>query len=247
MEFRKPSDYDVLKDSGMSPAEIRAAIDNAKKEKDRADKLETDLNATKSTLNTMESSFKETKDRLNTIEANFNKKDEKKEETRQRTSFIDNEDEAFNERFNERVGPVALTALTAAKNSAKLIAKQSLFGKTIKTAGGPIPLSRLWEKWEMEIENDSKQVALAALGDPQTWINMFNYIKGKHIDELMAEPQTFIEHVEENTNRTVREDNKDVKLNSEEEVTIAKMSKYSKHVTPESYKKTKDGMKFVNV
>jgi hypothetical protein len=250
MEFRKKSDFDKLgEELGMTPEQVKQAIADQKKEKERADKLETDLNTTKTTLSTMEGSFRETKQRLDDVEANFNKnKNDKKEDPPTRTSFIDDEDKAFNERFSDKIGPVAATALIAAKNSARMAAKMSLQGKHVNTPGGKISLTKLWDKWENEIDKDSKDVAMAALGDMQTWINLFNYVKGKHFDEMMAEPKTFIESVETNVDRRVGETrDENEKLNTEEEGAIKKMSKYSKHITPEKYQEMKKKMTFVNV
>jgi len=248
MEFRKKSDFDKLgEELGLTPEQLRTQIASAKSEKERADRLEKDLSTTKGTLSTMENSFTETKSRLDQLEANSNRRDEKKEPT-QKTSFIDDEDKAFNERFMEQAGPLAATALKAAANSAKMAARMSLQGKRVNTPGGPISLLTLWDRWINEIEKDSTQVPYQTLGDFQTWINLFNYVKGKHFDEMMAEPKTFIESVETHTDGRVGGDADDKKeLNKEELEAVKKMSKYAKHITPETYQKVKEGMKFVNV
>jgi hypothetical protein len=243
------SEYDELKELGMTPKEIRDAVAASKELKEKHTSLETEFNTTKTALSSLEGSFNETKNKLNELEANSRRQPEKtnNEERPLKTSFIDDEDKAFNERFNERVSPIAQTALNAARNSAKMAAKMSLHGQFITTPGGRISLTRLWDKWEGEIETDSKQVNLAALGDMTTWINMFNYVKGKHINEMMAEPQTFVESVQSSTDTRVREDRSqdNGKLNDEENATIKKMSKYSKFVTDKSYQETKNKMKFV--
>jgi hypothetical protein len=248
MAFLK-SEYEDLKDLGMTSAEIRQTIKDAKDLKTKQSSLETELNTTKTALTSVNNGYKEVKDKLDELEASSRRQPPpRQEDQKPKTSFIEDEDRAFDERFNERVGPVAMTALTSARNSAKMAAKMSLQGKFVNTPGGRISLSRLWEKWEPEIETDSKQVQLAALGDMTTWINMFNYVKGKHMDELMTEPHTFVESVEQRTDTKVGgERETEEKLNDEENKTIKKMSKYSKNVTPEKYQEIKKKMTFVNV
>jgi hypothetical protein len=249
MAFGK-SEYDELKDLGMTPAQIKEAIADSKKLKADHDTLKTEFDTTKTTLSTMENSFTQVKNKLAELEANppRGRQQNSDDERKPKTSFIEDEDAAFNERFAASVGPVAQTALIAARNSAKMAAKMSLQGKSIQTSGGKISLTKLWEKWEREIEEDSKQVAMAALGDMNTWINMFNYVKGKHLDEMLSEPQTFVESVELRTDANVGRDrsNEAEKLNDEETSTIKKMSRYSK-VTPEKYQEIKKKMTFVNV
>lgn len=241
--------YDSLEELGLSPEDIKKAIQDKKDLETKHKTLETELNTTKTTLSTMEGSFGETKRKLAEIEANVNRRTEPdKKEEKTKTSFLDNEDAAFDERFMDRIGPVARTALIGARNSAKMAAKMSLQGKTMTTPGGKISLTRLWEKWEAELEKDAEQVDIGALGNHETWLRMFNYIKGKHIEEMMAEPQTFIESVQSGAERGVREEVKNDKLNDEEKNTVTKMARYGKaKLTEEEYQKNKSKMTFVNV
>ena len=237
---------DELKDLGLTPAQIRQAVLDNKKLTEDLSQAKTETSTLKTTVSTLEGRFNETKRTLDELEANA-KKTQKPPEERTYTSFIDDENRAFAERAADALQPVAQVALRAAANSAKMEAKMSLQGQYITTPGGRIPLTRLWEKWAAEIEKAASEVNLANLGKSETWVNIFDYIKGKHVNELMAEPQTFVESASESTDRRVADEKKPDKLNDEELAIVAKQSRYGKGVTPEAYQKTKEKMKFVNV
>lgn len=242
----KKSELDELKDLGLTPAQIRQAVLDNKKLTEDLSQSKTEASTLKSRVSELDNKFNETRRTLDDLEANA-KKPVKQQEERVYTSFIDDENKAFAERAADAMQPVAQVALRAAANSAKMEAKMNLRGQYITTAGGLIPLSRLWEKWVGEIEKAASEVNLANLGRPETWANIFDYIKGRHLSELLAEPQTFVESVETSTHQRVGDEKKPDKLNDEELAVIQKQSRYGKGVTPEAYQKTKDKMKFVNV
>jgi hypothetical protein len=237
---------DELKDLGLTPAQIREAVLANKDLTKQVADTKTELSTTKTDLQKVNNTFTETKNRLDELEAN-SRKPAPKGEPREYTSFIDDENKAFTERLVDGMQPIAQVALQAAANSAMLLAKQSLQGQFVTTPGGRISLSRLWDKWSSEIDKAASEVALHVRGNTQTWINLFDYIKGKHFSELMAEPQTFIESVSSNQDRLPGDEKKPDKLTTMEEEVIKKQSRYGKGVTPESYQKIKEGMKFVNV
>jgi hypothetical protein len=128
-----------------------------------------------------------------------------------------------------------------------LLAKQSLQGQVVTTPGGPISLTRLWDKWSGEIDQAASEVALHVKGNMKTWLNLFDYVKGKHFNELMSQPETFVESVATNQDRSLNNEKKPEKLNDAENDAIKKMSRYGKGVTPENYQKVKERMTFVNV
>jgi hypothetical protein len=238
---------DEFKDLGLTPAQIRQAVlDNRKLTEDLATS-KTELSTVKTNLSQLDGKFNETKRTLDELEANTKKPARQQTEERVYTSFIDDENKAFTERLVDGMQPVAQVALQAAANSAMLLAKQSLMGQYIETAGGKISLTRLWDKWSSEIDKAASEVALHVKGNMQTWINLFDYIKGKHINELLTQPQTFVESVSTNQDRNLNDEKKPDKLTSMEEEIIKKQSRYGKGVTPEGYQKTKDKMTFVNV
>lgn len=242
----KKSELDELKDLGLTPAQIRQAVLDNKKLTEDLSQAKTEASTLKTNVSQLEGRFNDTKRVLDELEANA-KKPARTQEEKVYTSFIDDENKAFAERAVDALQPVAQVALRAAANSAKMEAKMSLHGQYIKTSGGNIPLTKLWEKWSGEIDKAASEVNLANLGQAVTWTNIFDYIKGRHISELMSEPQTFIESVQDNTEHRVGDEKKPEKLNDEELSIIAKQSRYGKGVTPEAYQKTKDKMKFVNV
>ena len=237
-----------LKDLGMTPAQIKEAIQAKKDLETKLASQSTELSTVKTSLDQLNGTFTQTKQKLDELEANARRQPVKVDENkREYTSFIDDENKAFTERLVDGIQPVAQVALRAAANSAKIAAKMSLQGQTLKTAGGPISLTRLWEKWSSEIDKAASEVSLANLGNHETWVNIFDYIKGKHLSELLAEPQTFVESVQTNQNRAVGEKKEPEKLNDSENDIIKKMSRYGKGVTPENYQKTKEKLTFINV
>ncbi len=238
---------DELKDLGLTPAQIREQVLNNKKLTEDLANSKTELSTVKTNLSQLDGKFNETKRTLDELEANAKKPARQQTEERVYTSFIDDENKAFTERLVDGMQPVAQVALQAAANSAMLLAKQSLQGQFVTTPGGKISMSRLWDKWSGEIDKAASEVALHVKGNMQTWINLFDYIKGKHFNELMAEPQTFVESVSTNQDRLPGDEKKPDKLTTMEEEVIKKQARYGKGVTPEAYQKTKDKMTFVNV
>ena len=241
------NEFDELKSLGLTPQQIKDAIEEGKTLKTKAAEIEAELGTTKTSLTSVNNQYEETKTRLAALEANSNRQPPKKEEV-QRTSFLDNEDQAFNERFNDAVNPVARVALEAARNTAKMSARMSLDGQFIDTPGGRIPKVRLWDKWQTEIENSSKEVPLATLGNIQTWSNLLDYAIGKHTTELLGKTSDFIEGAGGRADVVIGGKKEPEKLNEEEDKTIAKMARVtSGRMTPEKYRETKEKMKFVNV
>jgi hypothetical protein len=237
-----------LKDLGLTPAQMREAILNNKRLTEDLANSKTELSTVKTNLSQLDGRFNETKRTLDELEANSRKPARQTEDNkREYTSFIDDENKAFTERLVDGMQPIAQIALQSAANSAMLLAKQSLQGQSIETAGGRISLSRLWDKWSVEIDKAASEVNLVVKGNAQTWLNLFDYIKGKHINELLATPQTFVESVQTNIDKGLNDEKKPDKLNDEENVIITKMSRYGKGVTPESYQKMKSTIKSVTV
>lgn len=247
MAWGKSEVPDELKDLGLTPAQMREAILNNKKLTEDLANAKTETSTLKTNVTQLEGKFADTKRTLDELEANSKRPVRQVEDKREYTSFIDDENKAFTERLVDGMQPVAMVAMQAAANSAMLLAKQSLQGQFIETAGGKISLTRLWDKWSTEIDKAASEVNLAVKGNMSTWINIFDYIKGKHLSELLAQPQTFVESVSTNTDRNLNEDKKPDKLTTMEEDVIKKQSRYGKGVTPEAYQKTKEKMTFVNV
>src|SRR5882672_10304938 len=94
------SEFDTLKDLGMTPQEIKDAVAAKKTLEAKQTTMETELTATKASLSTLEGSFNETKNKLNDIEANSRRQAAPTTPTA-KTSFLDNEEAAFAERVAE--------------------------------------------------------------------------------------------------------------------------------------------------
>src|SRR5215469_12568564 len=124
------SEMDKLaEDLKMTPEQIRQAIKDGVDLKTKATTLETELNASKTSLETMRGEFDGVKNKLNEIEANSRRQPPSKNEPKTYTSIVDDEDKAFNERLADGVAPVAMAAVKAGSNAARLEARLSLEGK----------------------------------------------------------------------------------------------------------------------
>lgn len=241
------SEFDSLKDLGMTPQQIKDALSKGKELEDKTKTLEADLTGTKSALAENQTEFARIRQQLGDLEANSRRQPAAKTEPRTYTSIVDDEDKAFNERFADASQPLAFAALKSGANAAKLEARLSLQGRFMNTPGGRIPLERLWNKWSAEIEKAASEVNMATLSNSATWINIFDYIKGKHMEEMMEKPDTFVETVQTSTDTKVAGEAKPEKLNDEELATVKKMGRESNHITPEKYAEMKKKMTFVNV
>jgi hypothetical protein len=87
---------------------------------------------------------------------------------------------------------------------------------------------------------------VASLQYERTWLNLFQYIKGQHIEELMAKPETFFESAATQNDRKVGDDKRPDTLDSEQSEIAKKMGRYGKGVTAEKILETRKKMNFVN-
>lgn len=245
------SEYEKeLKDLGLTPKQIKEALTEAKTVKEKLAENEGKLTTLTTELETTKGSFAEVKTQLDALEANSRRRPSNEEDkNKTKTDFIDDGDKAFNERFFESATPITQMAFQAAKNVARMSAKNSLYGQKIQTPNGSISLSNLWDRWSSELDNAEKEMMAsnaAALQFEKTWLNLFNYIKGQHIEELMAKPETFVESASSNTDGKVINDKKPDKLNDEEARIAARMARYGKgNLTPEKLLEVRKKMTFV--
>jgi hypothetical protein len=247
MAMFQKSEYDSLKELNLTPDQIKEALKAKVDLEAKVTKQGEDLTKAQSELTAAANSFNEVKTRLDSLEANP-RKEKKDDERPPKTSFLDNEDAAFDERFNERAGPMARVTLEAARNTARMSARIALDGQYLETAGGRIPLLKLWDKWGSEIDKAAGEVQLSALGNTQTWLNLLDYVIGKHSRELLGKTSEFVESVQSHGNVRIGDKEEPDKPNDEEATAIAKMNKYSGgRLTPEKYTEIKNKMKFVNV
>ena len=244
------SEYEKeLKDLGMSPSEIKAALTEAKELKTKTTELQGKYDTLNTEFETTKGSFAETKARLDSLEANSRREPKRDEEKKTKTSFLDDEDAAFNERAIETMAPVAMMAMNAAKSAARMGAKNSLFGQRISTPGGQISLTNLWDKWSSEIDSAANEMAktnVASLQYERTWLNLFQYIKGQHIEELMAKPEVFFESASGDRDMKVGDQKKPDTLDQEQSEIAKKMGRYGKGVTQEKILEARKKMNFVN-
>jgi len=94
------------------------------------------------------------------------------------TSFLVDEDKAF----AERAAPIASMAYGSAAATARMLARDRL--RTESKPGG-LNLTALYDKYSAEIDELAKQVPIVQQVHPQTWVNLFDLIKGRHALELV--------------------------------------------------------------
>lgn len=237
---------DELKELGMEPAAIAAAV-KAKAELEAQIAALKESGQTSSTeLETARQELAEVKQKLQDIEASASRQGTaqvKQDQQPQLTDFWENPDKAF----AERTQPLLISTMVANAQVARMAAKSTLQSKFIKTAKGTISLLRLWERWESEIDKAIGGVPLAARTNPQTWLNMFDYVKGQHLEELMVDDKNdFVEPVATSVDRRVIDNEGEKPKLSDEETRVAgRFSKFGHGITPEKILETKKKMKFV--
>lgn len=244
------SEYEKeLKELGLTPKQIKEALTEAKGLKAKLEETEGKFTTLTTELETTKGSFAEVQTKLAELEANSRRQPPNNDDkNKKKTDFIDDGDAAFNERFMESATPITQMAFNAAKNVAKMSAKASLYGQKIKTPNGDISLSNLWDRWSSDLskaEGEMMKSNPVALQHEQTWLNLFNYIKGQKIEELMAKPEAFIETASSNVNGKVIDNARPDKLNDEEARVAARMARYGKGVTPEKLLEIRKKMTFV--
>jgi hypothetical protein len=236
---------DELKALNLSPAQILEAVNNGKAATDKVKALEGEVGTLRQTLETNTGEFRSLKEKLDNIEANPTRVDNNNNNEPTKTSFLTDEDKAFDERFIKSAGPLAMAAAQANAKAAKLLAKSTLQGQTITTSNGVISLAKLWDKWSADIDKEAKGVQLPYLGDENTWLRIFNLVKANHLEELMTKPETFIEPVGTGVNVRVGDAPAPDKLNDEQTSIMNKMARYGKGVTVESVLAQRKKMNFV--
>ena len=245
--LRKEDIPEELKDIGLTPAEIRARVLKAKELEDKQKEFETKLTESQTALEASSNQLSEMRTRLQSLEANGRRNNEEKP----LPTFLDDDggEAAFNARFQRNAAPLALVALNAAKNSARMEARAMLSGEVIETPTGVISLQRLWDKWQDKILKQSESVDITALGSSQTWLNIFNFIKGNNLKDILSKTSDFVEPVHSNVDRRVGDPPLADKLDDQLAAVVAKQSRYShankdgkKGVTPESVLETRKKM-----
>jgi|SRR5665213_848763 len=231
---------DELKDLGLSAADIKRAVQDKKALEDRLTVRDAEFEGLRTSSEATTNSLTEMRNRMAEIEANDTLRQQRQDEGEPKsTSFLDNEDAAFNERFTKGVAPVAMAAVQANAKVAKMIAMQSLVGKVIKTSQGNLSLTALWNRWSAEIDKAAKQMPPVQLANENSWLNIFDYVKGQHMEELMSKPDTFIESGSTNVDMKIGDDKQPDK-GTDEEAKIASRMK----IPLEKYLEQKKKMKF---
>ena len=172
---------------GKTPEQIAFELEEAKKLKERLDKQE----AKDAERDTMFQSFATTQTQLaETLKAVNERvpapvKAPVNNEPHEAASFITDPDLAF----NERVGPLAAITMQTAAITAKQETQRALFRKQA-TEKNNID-GTLFERFEGEILEMAKNCTPAQLANPATWAHLYFNVKGRHTDEIVANPKSF--------------------------------------------------------
>lgn len=216
---------------GKTPEEIKTYLAQQKKDADDAKAALATANAAAETQKT---EFEGVKSRLASIEANrtnanANTNNNTQREPKEPTSFLVDEDAAF----NERVAPVVNLALHGAAMSARMMAFQSI----------PAREQKLFNKYASEVEGIMAKESPERKVYAQTWLNAWTYVKGLHTQELVDAAakgdNAFFAESGSSTGNVAgngHEDKKDELTDAEKD--IARKMK----ISPEAYLKNKKGI-----
>lgn len=228
---------------GKSDDDILAAIAEAQKAKEEATTLKAKVEEQDKMVTNIQSEFNSVKERLRVAEANQNKPAPKIEPT-EPADFVTEPDKAF----GERVAPLAQIALQTAATTARMLAQQQLnnMDSMNKTMDG-----RLFAMWSVDIDGYAKKYQLIQLGQVDTWLGIFYYLKGIRADEL-ANPEirkkkyNFLESAASTSASQTQQDGP--KKTGAESLTEAEKHVADKMgVSYENYAKRKEKMQFVTV
>jgi hypothetical protein len=173
---------------GKTPDQIAFELEEAKKLKERLDKMEakeaerdTAFNSFASTQTQLADTLKAINERVPTLQPRQVNNDNNREPA----SFITDPDQAF----NERVAPLAAITMQTASITAKQEAQRAFFRKQA-TEKNNID-GTLFEKFEGEIFELAKNCTPQQLANPATWSHLFFNVKGRHADEIISNPKAF--------------------------------------------------------
>ena len=230
--FKDDEVPDKLK--GKTPQEIAKALEDAEELKAKHMELEAAAATKDQELTATRSEFEATKQKLQEIEANRNRQAESEPRRGGPTSVLVDEDKAF----AERVGPVAMVALQSGMLAAKQEARRQVEIKS-RDPKNKNDLG-IFLRYEAEIEDLMSKEAPERKIIPQVWLNAFTYIKGIHVNDIIASVQKGEAFGLEggSTSQAPPTEQNDDKLSPEELRVASKM-----RVSPENYLKQKKAMK----
>jgi hypothetical protein len=162
-KFRSKTEEEIVKD-----------LEEKDTWKAKAESLEAERAEERKKFELVQTSYASVKAKLDTIEANT--RPPKKEEVVEEDDFITNPEASF----NRRAKPLATLAAQTAASLGKLNAFQSLQTK----ASAKNIDARLFQHWDAEIMEIANQTPSLHLAYPNTWLSIFNQVKGTHADEL---------------------------------------------------------------
>jgi len=172
---------------GKTPDQIAFELEEAKKLKERLDKLD----AKEAERDSMFQSFATTQSQLaDTLKAVNERvtappKAPASTESNEPASFITDPDLAF----NQRVGPLAAITLQTAAMTAKQEAQRGFFRKQASEKNNID--GTLFDRFESEILEMAKTCTPQQLANPATWAHLFYNVKGRHTDEIVSNPKAF--------------------------------------------------------
>ena len=148
---------------GLEVKDLVDAVANSKKV--------TDLEAKLTLAEQKAGEVDDVKNQLRALEARVPRPVVEESKTKQPTSFLDDENQAF----NERLAPFAIATLNAQSQNAKFIARQSLKGLDCQ----------MWDKYSSEIDDVMSTVDLQHKALSETWINALNVVAGRHRHDIL--------------------------------------------------------------
>ena len=162
--FKDKSEDDIvklMKEAAAAKDQVTTLIEKDKENEKAVDKIRTEFDAMKARL----------------VAAEAKAAPVVKKEDREPANFVENPDEAFNERNAPTLNLTVQTAVT----TARMLAQQQLLNQdaVAKTIDG-----RLFQAWAPELDAESRKYPAITLVKSEAWLGIFYYLKGLHADEL---------------------------------------------------------------
>jgi len=217
---------------GMTEEQILESVSAKETQDTRIKELEDERESSLGQVATLGTELAEMRGKMQALEANPQPPPPDPNAPVGPPSVLVDEDAAF----NSRLAPMASAILTTGAASAEMLAKNQ-----IASSGE----AKIYEHYEKEIREVISQTEPAQRIHPETFINAFSLVKGRHLSEIMEskEKHDGVYFVEGSGSPPLTQDDKKEDKLTDQEIDVAKKM----NVKPEDYLKQKKEMNFANV
>jgi hypothetical protein len=202
---------------GKSPREVAKALKDAKDAQKKADDAETARAAAAAERDTQKTEIEKMRARMTELEANQKPVEQQQQQEEEAPSpWID--PEKF---VDSRMTGLTAVALSSGMMTAEIYFKQNLNPRDVK----------IYNKYKDEVVKGVNTFSPQQRVMPQSWMNMFIYVKGLHDQEIQKAESSSTDFFSEPGSRGAsHEDEPEEKLSAEEEEVCRKF-----HYDPKTY------------